>query len=227
MWVFFALAKHPKVRTRLQGDIASFKAQAKTGCPEYLECFLKETLRRYPVAGNTTVRTVTEPHAELTGGAKVAQGTPLHLHIWSLQNTKREWDKPKEFLPDRWIDIVETTDDDGEKTIAYPKCPFSAGDTNVYNGAGHTEGSLSFLPFSAGERSCLGQTMVLSVLREVLLSMDDLRLDFVDKVWAEDLGISQNAIVIPQLPQSRTFRVFRGSAVAEDKVDEGWADEDE
>ena len=225
VWIFYALAKHPKIRLRLQNDVEEWKRVGKSGYPEYLECVIKETLRRYPVAGNTTVRTVTDSDSELTGGAKVARNTPLHIHMYSLHNTTREWDKPKEFIPERWL---EAAGEEG-KNASCPRCPFLAGDNNIYNGAGHTENSLSFFPFSAGDRICLGQTLVLKVLREVLFNVSaEYHLGFVEKVWTDDVGISQNAVIVPQLAQSKSMKVYRGKEVPkEDKVDEGWADSDD
>ena len=225
IWIFYALAKHPKIRLRLQNDVEEWKREGKTGYPEYLECVIKEALRRYPVAGNTTVRTVTDSDSELTGGAKVARNTPLHIHMYSLHNTTREWDKPKEFIPERWLEAPETEG----KSASCPRCPFFAGDNNIYNGAGHTENSLSFFPFSAGDRVCLGQTFVLKLLREVLFNVSaEYNLGFVEKVWTDDLGISQNAVIVPQLAQSKNMKVYRGKEVPkDDKVDEGWADSDD
>ena len=38
----------------------------------------------------------------------------------------------------------------------------------AYSGLGHAEGSLSFFPFSAGERSCPAKTLGLQVIRKVI-----------------------------------------------------------
>ena len=40
----------------------------------------------------------------------------------------------------------------------------------MYNGLGHTEGSLSFFPFSAGLRSCPAKSLGLQVIRKVSTS---------------------------------------------------------
>jgi hypothetical protein len=37
----------------------------------------------------------------------------------------------------------------------------------AYSGLGHKDGSLSFFPFSAGERSCPARTLGLQVIRKV------------------------------------------------------------
>lgn len=68
-----------------------------------------------------------------------------------------------------------------------PRCPFMSQKTDktggskkiesfektiikdeAYNGLGHADGSLSFFPFSAGERSCPAKTLGLQVIRKVL-----------------------------------------------------------
>ena len=44
------------------------------------------------------------------------------------------------------------------------------GNDVMYNGLGHTEGSLSFFPFSAGTRSCPAKSLGLQVIRKVSTS---------------------------------------------------------
>jgi cytochrome P450 len=154
----------------------------------------------------------------------VAVNTPIHLHIWSLQNTAREWDKPKEFIPDRWLSENQPADEN--KRASFPQCPFLAGDVSSYNGVGHTVDSLSFLPFSAGERSCLGKAFSLGILRRVLYRLHaEYRLDFFEPSWNEDYGVSQNAVVVPSSSKSTSMRVYRSEEMDPVLKEDGWADE--
>jgi cytochrome P450 len=112
-WMFYALAKNPKIRADLERAVLTHKGSKPY--PDYLENVVMETMRRYPVVGNMTVRTINTPDFELVGGYPVPQGTPVHMHMWSLHNTSRNWDKPKEFNPNRWVEDDTVKDTSGEK----------------------------------------------------------------------------------------------------------------
>lgn len=94
---------------------------------------------RYPVTGNLTVRTVSESPMKLSKGQTLPVGTPVHFHMWTLQNSSREWHCPHEFIPERWSAAASdsasasTTDTAAETTMTVeeenrrrlqPKCPF-------------------------------------------------------------------------------------------------------
>jgi cytochrome P450 len=137
-----------------------------------------------------TVRTPVEAGGTLAGGFDAPAGIPLHVPIFTLQNSTRDWFKPMEFLPERWM-AQETeaealsspvVDQTGRKVtrLEQPKCPFlakMASDSasgagaalgldvgaGAYDGLGFEEDSLSFFPFSAGVRACPGKHLALQV----------------------------------------------------------------
>lgn len=218
-WMYYALAFHPKVQKRLHQEVS---ANTGTDCPEFLECVLKESLRRYAVSGNTTVRTVSTDDAVLGEGVPIAKGTPVHVHMWSLHNTAREWEKPRVFLPDRWLSGALTSD--GKP--AHPKCPFFSAVDDIYSGVGHTPDSLSFFPFSAGDRVCMGKDFALDIFRGVLMCVSNkYRLNFANSSAGEDFGQSQHSVVVPRNADSTTFRVslHAQAEIVPPKVDDGWA----
>jgi cytochrome P450 len=201
-----------------------------------------------------TVRTVDKADFQLVGGYPVPVGTPIHLHMWSLQNTSRTWEKPKEFKPDRWsasadIDtdtdtLTESEDGTGAQALGAvkpsagpPRCPFMAASEkphSPYDGAGHSDGALSFFPFSAGARACPAQRLALQVLRRVLCDVVlKFRLDPYEAFWDEDLGASVNATIMPMLKKSTTIKVKKLTAagaveeVVKEVQEDGWADEDD
>lgn len=208
------------------------------------------TIGRYPVAGNSTVRTVETEDFKLASGNMISYVPPnitLHMHMYSLHNTTREWEKPKEFLPDRWIELDPSSISTGEEGQSdepeptFPKCPFMSTATQsealssltslaAYEGVGFDPDSLSFFPFSAGHRSCPGKGLVLDALRRVVAALVvSYRLDPAEPFDDEDTGISQDAIIIPLLPMSTKVKVTRAvdlGKVPKKKIDDGWADDE-
>jgi len=103
-------------------------------------------LKRYPVCGNSTIRTVDQTDITVEGPDglggiheyKVPVGTPVSIHIWSLQNSLRQWEEPDKFMPSRWLSkeenggplAIDSVDDaqnksDEIKKPSHPRCPFS------------------------------------------------------------------------------------------------------
>ena len=66
------------------------------------------------------------------GGKNIPKGTQILFNIWSFHNDEMYWEHPEKFDPYRWID-----------------------ESNKYTPGCH----ISFLPFSAGRRVCLGESM--------------------------------------------------------------------
>jgi len=209
-------------------------------------------------SGNMTVRSVAEADGspKPDGGIiaqkyKVPSNAPLHVHIFSLHNTAREWTDPKVFDPTRWQkeldaelgDTEAEADDRGKRK--QPMCPYmqrikssleerknnGTEDLTQYCGDGHSEDSLSFLPFSAGERQCPGKLLALQTLREVMYQVcSNFRLDPVDPL-PQDIGSSMNAVIVPD-EISVSVSVSRDGLCempVKKKKDpnEGWADEDD
>lgn len=176
-----------------------------------------------------TVRTVNQD-SMFFAGFEIPRGSPLHLHMYSLQNTARNWIKPKEFLPERWCETStdnEQRDEYEEVRGSYPKCPFlaaassAASSSNVYEGAGFQDHSLSYFPFSAGDRTCLGRHFALQIIRKVLYDVSkQYRLNAVEEVWEEDVGISLHTVVLPYSIKSTTVRVVKIDSL-KDLVEKG------
>lgn len=211
-----------------------------------------------------TVRTPAS-ELELKGGFTLPSGgVPVHIHMFTLQNTTKEWEKPKDFVPTRWLDTdkavtiaSDDADSEGVSGSSYPKCPFmtarkSLGDkktkkpendgASVYDGVGFREGSLSYFPFAAGSRSCLGKSFALAVMRRFLWDVSSqFRLNPADTFWEEDCGVSTNAIIVPIQSKATTVRVKRiqslSAVVANEEGgfqpsansavdDDGWAEDE-
>ena len=166
--------------------------------PPYAEAFLKETLRMFPVNGNSTVRTTNED--SVIGGCKVPRGTDLHVHMFSLHRSRKEWLDPNTFRPERFLgeekdvdgndasagaDAKKTAKPKQSKQQPVPRCPFNFSTDSdylanvsayeaAYDGVGHRKNTLAFFPFLAGDRACLGKRLSLTVLRRVLTDVPSL-----------------------------------------------------
>lgn len=241
IWSMYTLAKHKRVREKVEaackGSEGAETASDERGIPEYLYCFLNEVLRRYPVAGNFTVRTPETPFS-LLGGMTVPAGVPIHVHMFSLHNTSREWVRPMDIVPERWMsssaspeerneDEGETEDNAREKRanvevelrgISPRQCPFHAKASSssttakqVYDGAGFHPQSLSFFPFSAGTRVCPGRHLSVRFLVHTLYQViGQYHLDFSDALgWDDDPGISLDSSIMPLNPKILQMRVSR------------------
>lgn len=195
-------------------------------------------LFRYPVSGNMTVRTATEP-VDLIGGYTAPPEIPIHVHIFSMHNALRDWEKPELFDPERWLD---SSRDEERENSAYPKCPFlrskpevSANSDDIYDGVGRSSGSVCYLPFSAGNRSCMGKKFALQVIRKVFYDIaKQFRLNPAENFWEEDSGISHMATIVPQSRKSTNMKVTKIEALGDSKLalveayaDDGWADEND
>jgi len=115
----------------------------------YLEAVLNETLRLWPPV--PFEQKVPTEDDTLPNGVFIPKGTII---LWSnhvLGRLKEYWDNPEQFQPERWFN---------EKGTKIPK-------------------PAAFIPFLAGPRSCLGQTMAMmeaKILTCLILQKYQLRL---------------------------------------------------
>uniref|UniRef100_A0A6J0TDU2 Steroid 17-alpha-hydroxylase/17,20 lyase n=1 Tax=Pogona vitticeps TaxID=103695 RepID=A0A6J0TDU2_9SAUR len=135
-WAVLYLLYYPEVQEKIQEEI-----DQKIGLDRhpllsdrqrlsYLEATISEVLRIRPVAP------LLIPHEALEdtsiGEYDIPKGTHVVINLWSIHHDEKEWDKPAEFNPERFFD------DDGKR---------------IYSP------SVSYLPFGAGIRVCLGEAL--------------------------------------------------------------------
>jgi cytochrome P450 len=203
---------------------------------------------RYPPGGNLTVRTP-QDKSYSAFGVEVPAGTPISLHMYTLHNSSKQWFNSKKFAPDRWTKGSNLKEGDSHyKTyLTAPKCPFliskqaqGAAAYDVYDGLGFEEGSLSYFPFSVGERACLGKDLVLTFLRSFVYEVCRIyRLNPVEPPLEEDCGLSAFAAIIPFHSSSMQLKVTTIPSLEDlvagriqvegdevQKGNEGWADEE-
>jgi len=243
MWLFVSLHKHVRARGVLELVLGAQFLHGTQTFPEYAECWIKEVLRKYPSVGNSTTRTVVDGSCELAG-LPVPKGTTLRVNIFALQNSSKIWQRPGVFLPERFMH-GKIKQQFGVQQDPPTSCPFyrspvtehNGGDGSVYSGCGRSDKQLSFLPFSAGARTCLGKNLTLKVLRRVLFHvMSAFRLDSIadnhdlfalssspsegkeeallatDRQEEQDLGKSVHGVILPMHRVNTILRVTKADA---------------
>ncbi|KKY24317.1 putative cytochrome p450 monooxygenase [Diplodia seriata] len=101
-----------------------------------LNAVVNETLRMYGAAPGSLPRTVPPGGATLAGHFLPA-GTTVSTQAWSLHRDEGLWPDPERFDPYRWLSLPPNT----------------------------SPSSMSFMPFGAGTRICLGLHLALMELR--------------------------------------------------------------
>ena len=170
-WIVHLLSIHPEIQARLakevQAAIASDAAPSASSsritrdmiakCP-FMDAIVQESMRLYPVAPFVVRRLQDEisVHGQDDSGCHfdtiLPPDTVACIWIYSLHRNPQLWDRPNDFVPDRWLG---DTKDLGQTTGAY-------------------------MPFAAGPRNCVGQPIAYVVLRTLLARLI-LQYDFYDE----------------------------------------------
>lgn len=132
-WLFYNLSRNPDKEAELLKEIDSFD----DGLPDYDELrhmkyimgAINETLRLCPPVPVDPKYVVKDD--VLPNGYKVPAGVNVAWSMYCMGRMEKYWDRPLEFLPERWLDPEKNKE----------RHPFL------------------FIPFQAGPRTCLGQNM--------------------------------------------------------------------
>lgn len=114
---------------------ADFPTKADLTCTklqqhEYLNAMLKEGLRLYPPAPDTLFRATSHDSA-IVAGRLVPPRTSLTMNLWAANRSHRNFHRPLESVPERWMKDAPVE--------------FHKDDKGVLK------------PFSIGPRDCLGK----------------------------------------------------------------------
>ncbi|XP_040887593.1 steroid 17-alpha-hydroxylase/17,20 lyase isoform X2 [Toxotes jaculatrix] len=134
LWILAYLLHHPEVQDRVQRELDEHIGSERAAC--------MSDRGRLPyldcvINEGMRIRPVSPvliPHTAMThssiGGHSVGRGTRVLVNMWSIHHDPRHWDKPDLFNPDRFLD------NHGQRVT--PSC---------------------FLPFGAGPRVCVGESL--------------------------------------------------------------------
>ncbi|XP_062436219.1 steroid 17-alpha-hydroxylase/17,20 lyase [Rhea pennata] len=135
-WAVLYLLHYPEVQRKIQEEmdqkigLARHPHLSDRPLLPYLEATISEVLRIRPVSP------LLIPHVSLAdtsiGEYSIPKGARVVINLWSVHHDEKEWDKPEEFNPGRFLD----------KQGQHIHSP-----------------SPSYLPFGAGIRVCLGEVL--------------------------------------------------------------------
>jgi len=131
---FYYLLRQPEIIKKMQNEIDLVLGNSKEITIDhidkltYLQCVIKESLRIRSPAGAVTRDTNEDVYI---GKYFVPKGTRVVVAIHAMHNDPNYWNKPEEYIPERWENLSDST----ARADGY------------------------YLPFSAGPRICIGQRL--------------------------------------------------------------------
>ncbi|KAI2557119.1 cytochrome P450 family 17 subfamily A member 1 [Homo sapiens] len=135
-WTLAFLLHNPQVKKKLYEEIDQNVGFSRTPTISdrnrllLLEATIREVLRLRPVAPMLI------PHKanvdSSIGEFAVDKGTEVIINLWALHHNEKEWHQPDQFMPERFLNPAGTQ-------LISP--------------------SVSYLPFGAGPRSCIGEIL--------------------------------------------------------------------
>ncbi len=122
-WTFYLLSQHPEVEAELVAELGTVLGGRPPtvddlGRLKVTEMVVQESLRLYPPAFVIGREAVAD--CEI-GGYRVPRGSVVFISQWVLHRDPRYFDRPAEFLPQRWADGLS------ERLPRYVYMPFGGG----------------------------------------------------------------------------------------------------
>src|SRR5438552_12758672 len=143
-WSWYLLGTHPEAEQKFHAELDEvLGGRAATVADlsrlKYTEQIAKECMRLYPPAYGLGREAIND--CEI-GGYRVPAGTQVFMFQWSTQRDPRFYDRPGEFMPDRW------TDQFAEQMLKY-----------------------AYFPFGGGPRACIGASFAMMEIILVLATI--------------------------------------------------------
>jgi cytochrome P450 len=146
-WLMAELIKNPRIMKRAQEEVRRVvNKKSKIDVNDinkmdYLKCILKETLRLHPplplLLSRETLMNVK------IGGYDIPEKTRVYINAWAIQRDPKVWERPEEFLPERFED-------------------------NPIDFKGQ---DFEFIPFGGGRRGCPGLTFGVASVEYVVANI--------------------------------------------------------
>lgn len=144
-WAMAELMKHPREMKKAQEEVRRVVGEKRMVSEfdvtqmEYLKCITKETLRLHDVG---IVSKEARTGATL-GGYEIPRGTRVMVNIRAIHRDAKYWDRPEEFMPERFLHT--------EVSFKGDNC--------------------QYIPFGFGRRMCPGISFALAEVEYVLANL--------------------------------------------------------
>ncbi|PIA50762.1 hypothetical protein AQUCO_01200181v1 [Aquilegia coerulea] len=145
-WTMAELLQNPNVMRKAQEEVRKVVGTNKKVEEDdiqkmkYLKLVVKESMRLHPVSG---INIAESSKATNVKGFQVPAKTPIFLNYWSIQRNSKSWERPEEFIPERFTN-------------------------NAVDSGGQ---DFNFAPFGLGRRICPGKSFALSVVEFTLANL--------------------------------------------------------
>ncbi|PIA24718.1 hypothetical protein AQUCO_71400001v1 [Aquilegia coerulea] len=107
-WAMAEIFNHPNVMEKLKKEVHQVVGEKFKVCEDdvnkmdYLQCVIKETLRLHPPLTIIVPRIPSE--STTIEGYHIPAQTRVIINAWAIGRDPKMWDKPEEFMPERFID---------------------------------------------------------------------------------------------------------------------------
>lgn len=163
--MLYELTKRPDLYRRLQAEMdAIFPDETMPVDLDrirdeaiFLRACIYESMRLWPVVPTGLQRTVTRPFT-LPSGEYIHKGACISVNSWTLHRDPRNYYRPDEFLPERWLDKQGRLNN--EALRGQQEKPAE----NTYS----PHNPKAFVPFSTGPASCIGRDVAWAEMRAIL-----------------------------------------------------------
>ncbi|CAK0784537.1 hypothetical protein CVIRNUC_007741 [Coccomyxa viridis] len=190
-WCIYAICQHPEVEAKVAAELAAAGLLATPERPQprcmehadlarlpYLQCVIKESIRLRPVLPILFRRAMKDVQI---GPFLFPEGTILELHTLAMNTHPKYWERPDDFVPERWL----------ERDAEYMQStPMRAADTRksgskieiTVNATGRQSMSppaspdkqdkvKRTLPFGSGARACIGMPLAQLILPTTIATL--------------------------------------------------------
>ncbi|KAG8087971.1 hypothetical protein GUJ93_ZPchr0010g9415 [Zizania palustris] len=150
-WAMAELLRNPSVMAKVRAEMKDVLGSGNETIEEddmeklpYLQAVVKEAMRLHPVAPILLPHRAVEDGVEI-GGYAVPKGSTVIFNAWAIMRDPAAWERPDEFMPERFMHRVEEANFRGKE--------------------------YDFIPFGSGRRLCPGLPMAERVVPFILASL--------------------------------------------------------